>query len=262
MAGGPRKRVRISSDGASVPSTSSKNAPNLSEILRSFDGKTTTELLLKAAEAHPSISALIQEQYSRQIALEQTQAINVDEFSNSAWEAIKVQYAKLSSSCAAPEAVSQVERDITSICEGCSNNSSYATKMKALKELCQIGANVCSCAEMIKRKGFASVQLLVQMMKRILHLMSEDEWGGEKRSKWVKRLGEVVRLRESSSILTELQDVLDLLEESDDEDEEMGEEEQEDEEHEEHEEGGNDESEDSDDSEDTEAREARDIENY
>lgn len=213
-----RKRARVSKDRDSVPSTFSNKNANLSHILQSFDHEVTTKILLKAAKAHPSVSALIHREHSRQIALDPAKVLTFDELSKSAWEAINVRYARMSSSRqfdAAPDAISEIESAISGIRKRLPQQASYATKMNALEALRQIGESVCSGTEVIGRevrKSFGSGSTLAKAMEGILYEMSQDEWEKFKRAGWAKQLQEVVKVAESYAILRGPRKVLDLVE--------------------------------------------------
>ncbi|MCJ1261212.1 hypothetical protein MMC22_001076 [Lobaria immixta] len=249
----------------------------MAQILQSFDHKVTTNLLLKAAKTHPSVASLIQEERLRQIALQQVEVLNFDQFSESAWDAVNVRYAKLSCSHqfdAAPEAISQIVCAIESVCNRCTQHASYASKMNALEALRQIGESVFPGTEVIGRevrKRFGSGMMLAKAMEGILYKMSQGQWEKVKRAGWVKQLEEFVELAESHDTLKGLRKVVDLLRERDVKNEEEsggegGEEggQEGGEEDESHEEEYEDEEEsevtEDDESEDDETREAREIE--
>lgn len=249
----------------------------MAQILQSFDHKVTTNLLLKAAKIHPTVASLIEGERLRRIALQKAEVLNFDQFSESAWEAVNVRYAKLSCSRqfdVAPHAISQVERAIEDVCNRCTQHASYASKMNALEVLRQIGESIFAGTEVIGRevrRSFGSGRILAKAMEGILYEMSDGQWEKVKRAGWVKQLEEFVELAESHDTLKGLRKVVDLLRERDvKNEEESGEEGEEEggeeggEEDEGHEEEYEDEEEESevteDESEDDETREAREIE--
>lgn len=240
MAAPPQKRARVSTDEDSVPSKSSDNTQSLAPILQSFDHEVTTKLLLEAAKAHPSVSALIKQEHSRQIALGRTKTLKFEEFSKTAWEAINVRYDILTCiSCkreVTPLVISEIESAIESICKLCPEESSYDTKMNALGALCTIGYSICSGpkeARVIRRQVQESFggehDKLTEAMDGIVWSLSSGEWKKMRRSAWAKQLKEVVKLAGRKDILQGLGNVLDPPEEYDEEGEEEYDEEDEEE---------------------------------
>lgn len=122
---------------------------------RSLPSETTTSLLTAAAQTHPAVALLVQDEANRLAALEKQKVIDFDYLSELVWKMLNVTYARVSGSVAydvSGDAVEKIEKCFDIIRENCPKGANFRTKESALETLRKIGKSICLCNGVIGRE--------------------------------------------------------------------------------------------------------------
>lgn len=198
---------------------------HLKSAIDVLDEESARSLLLGAAEASPSLAALIREKYRALVNRKRSEAIDFDLLSKQAWKALHVTYQDGNGSRQyemAGEAFQEVRDIINDIANQVHLSSSFATKRSALHTLRKIGKSILLTPDTLGfevKNKFGLDRIYTDTMWNVVSCMSlweridicEEEDGA-----FIEKMKELIQISEMMGpIFNDLQDVLDLLESKD-----------------------------------------------